>query len=330
MPLEVEAPEFLHGAWYYERHREGSEFAVLCRRVGALDAAEEVVLDRDALAAQHGYMNVSMVKISNDGKQLLYTIDTTGDESFDAYIVTLDEGTGEHRLVCHDVVSVEFSPDSQSVIYTRADDQLRPYQAWIHTLESSVDSAVLLYEESDTSYILDVSRSKDGSSVFLSSNSKSTSEVRVLIMDPTTEAGYQCQLIRGREDGVQYFADRLGDWYIIMASGPEDKEPERTLYRASVKADGGAAPWEAIMRGRAGDAMDDVDVFESFLAVYGRVQGKPAVRILEDYQGETQDMASMGTDKGVRVDIPEPYTAIRPGVPLLLYGVASLIGALQV
>lgn len=47
-------------------------------------SGEEVLLDHNAILRKHGYVSVGVVKLSHDHTWLAYTVDTSGDDSYDA------------------------------------------------------------------------------------------------------------------------------------------------------------------------------------------------------------------------------------------------------
>ncbi|MFM7815746.1 MAG: hypothetical protein ACKPGI_02135, partial [Verrucomicrobiota bacterium] len=64
---------------YYSRTEEGRQYPIQCRRragtdgKAAPDAAEEVLLDLNALAAGQGFLSLGGFDVSDDGRQLLYS-----------------------------------------------------------------------------------------------------------------------------------------------------------------------------------------------------------------------------------------------------------------
>lgn len=55
------------------------------RTLGSIGSSgEEVLLDHNAILREHGYVSVGVVKLSHDHAWLAYTVDTSGDDTYDA------------------------------------------------------------------------------------------------------------------------------------------------------------------------------------------------------------------------------------------------------
>ena len=93
-PDESTAP-YRHGDYYYYwRYEAGRDYAIFARRLGELDAEEEVLLDINELAGDEAYFAVRGVKVSPDHKTLGYAFDTVGRRFYNLRFIDLE--TGEH------------------------------------------------------------------------------------------------------------------------------------------------------------------------------------------------------------------------------------------
>src|SRR4051794_9502943 len=80
--------------WYYSRTVEGCSYRIHCRRRGGMDGPEQVLLDENALAEGHEFLDVGELAVSPDARYLAYSFDHDGDERF--LVRVLDLETGEH------------------------------------------------------------------------------------------------------------------------------------------------------------------------------------------------------------------------------------------
>ena len=60
---EESVPSRRNGAYFYARHVEGGEYAVYCRKVGSLQAEEEILLDGNEAARGHDFFQVRGVSV---------------------------------------------------------------------------------------------------------------------------------------------------------------------------------------------------------------------------------------------------------------------------
>ena len=124
--------------WYLTRTEEGKQYAIHSRQRGTAsgpdaDAPERVILDGNQLAEGHAFFDIGATSITDDGRWLAYTTDTTGFRQYTLRIKDLETGEtlpGEVERVG----SVTWAADSRTLFYTVEDEeQKRQYQLWRHT-----------------------------------------------------------------------------------------------------------------------------------------------------------------------------------------------------
>jgi oligopeptidase B len=199
------------GYWYYSRTEEGKQYPIYCRKKATLEAAEEVILDANELAKGQKFLSVGRRVVSDDGNLLAFTTDTTGFREYELSVKDLRTGKlVESRIV--KAPDVEWAADNKTLFYLTEDEAKRAHKVWRHAVGQPRDKDVLLYEEKDELFWLDLSRSRDRKYVFHTSASFTSGEQRYLPADsPTAE----WKTILPREEGHEYSADhRDGKFYI--------------------------------------------------------------------------------------------------------------------
>ncbi len=78
--------------FYYTRTEEGKQYAIYCRKHGSLEAAEEILLDGNAMAEGHKYFRVGNFVASPNHKLLAYSVDFDGDEMYTIHVKDLASG----------------------------------------------------------------------------------------------------------------------------------------------------------------------------------------------------------------------------------------------
>ncbi len=86
--------------YYYSRTVEGLQYPIRCRKPAAADgsfeagAAEEVVLDQNEMAKGLKFLSIGEFEVSDDGRRLLYSTDTTGFRQYSLFVKDLATGSG--------------------------------------------------------------------------------------------------------------------------------------------------------------------------------------------------------------------------------------------
>ena len=88
-----ETPPVRRGTFlYYSRTTEGKQYPVYCRKRAGIDAAEEVLLDLNALAEREKFLDLGEFEVSDDGNLLAYSLDTSGFREYTLQIKNLQTG----------------------------------------------------------------------------------------------------------------------------------------------------------------------------------------------------------------------------------------------
>lgn len=309
--------------WYYSRTEEGLQYAIYCRKRGNAaapdsNAPELVILDGNQLAEGHAFFAFGDSCITDDGRWLAYTTDTTGFRQYTLHIKDLETGEtlpGEVERVG----SVEWAADNLTLFYTVEDEeQKRQYQLWRHTRGTPHNADVLVYQDDDERFNLAVGRTRDGKYVVMESASHTTSESQVLRGD---EPLGEFKVICPREDEHEYSVDhRNGFWYIRT----NDKGRNFRLVTAPVSAPE-RENWTERLAHRDGVMLEDVDLFAGFYVACEREDGLPRLRLWH-FAGDGPEAAPSG-----EISFPEPAYSASPGVNRIFetityrYGYQSLV-----
>jgi oligopeptidase B len=291
--------------WYYTRTEEGLQYAIDCRKRGsaaapAEDAPEEVILDGNLLSKGHAFFAIGDTDITDDGRWLAYTTDTTGFRQYTLRIKDLETGAtlpGEVERVG----SVAWAADNRTLFYTVEDEeQKRQYQLW-RARGRQLDESALLYQDDDERFNLEVCRTRDGKFLVLESASHITTESRVL---PADQPDGSFTLISPREDAHEYYVDhRNGQWFIWT----NDRGRNFRLVTAPV-ATPGREHWTERIAHRDNVMLEDVDLFAGFFIACEREGGLPRLRLWR-FAGDGPEAAPDG-----EIAFPEPAYSAEPHI----------------
>jgi oligopeptidase B len=259
--------------WYYTRTQEGLQYAIHCRKRGGAAGPEsaeqeEVILDGNRLAEGHAFFAIGATEITDDGRRLAYTTDTTGFRQYTLHIKNLETGETLPGTV-ERVGSVVWAADNRTLFYTVEDEeQKRQFQLYRHLVDTEHTSDALIYQDDDERFNVGAGRTRDGKFLVLESASHITSECWALPADHPEGA---FTVISPRQNLHEYSIDhRNGLWFIRS----NDKGRNFRLVTAPVETPG-RDHWTERIPHRVDVMLEDVDLFAGFFVACVREAGLP-------------------------------------------------------
>jgi oligopeptidase B len=308
LQTDLSVPYQLRGFHYYTRTEEGKQYALHCRRLDAQGAAEELLLDLNQLAEGHPFLGLDSFDVSDDNRLLAYSTDTTGFRQYVLQIKDLRAGTVFPERF-ERVTSVAWAADNRTLFYTVEDETTkRSHRLYRHEL-GSTNAGLLVYEETDERFRIEVERTRSGGFLLLTIASHTASEVRYLRAD---QPSGEFRLIAPREDNHEYYAEHHpglsvghsgteanpagGVFYIRTNSGG------RTFRLVTVPvSDPRREFWRETIPNRPAVMLAGVEAFQSHLALFEREDGLPYLRIV-DLSGAMADFLAASH----RIEFTEP------------------------
>jgi oligopeptidase B len=302
---DVSVP-YRHGNWwYYTRTEEGRQYAIHCRTHGSPsateDTPEQVILDGNQLAVGLAFFALGATDISDDGRWLAYTTDTTGFRQYTLHIKDLTTGETLATEV-ERVGSVTWAADNLTLFYTVEDEvQKRQFQLWRHTRGTPHTEDVVVYQDDDERFNLGAGRTRDGKYLVMESASHTTSEAWAL---PAAEPEGRFTLISPRQDEHEYSIDhRNGLWFIRT----NDRGRNFRLVTTPV-ATPGREHWIERIPHRDNIMLEDVDLFDGFFVACEREDGLPRLRMAR-FTGAGPEAVPNG-----EIAFPEPAYSAHPHI----------------
>ncbi|HVZ82373.1 MAG TPA: S9 family peptidase [Terracidiphilus sp.] len=295
--------------WYYSRTEEGLQYAIHCRKPVSeksaaagpdtgpdADAPEEIVLDGNQLAQGHAFFALGAMEISDDGRWLAYSTDTTGFRQYTLHIRDLATGETLPESV-ERAGSVVWAADNRTLFYTVEDEEQKRQFQLFRAVNGLFSQAVLVYQDDDERFNVAAGRTRDGKYIVMESASHITTECWFL--DAHQPEG-NFTLVAPREDGHEYTIDHRNGCLFIRTN---DKGRNYRLVTAPV-ATPGRDHWTELIPHRDSVALEDVDLFADFFFAVDREDGLPRLRL---WQFSGSGPAAVQTRE---IAFPEPaYTA---------------------
>ncbi|MFA5678976.1 MAG: S9 family peptidase [Pseudomonas sp.] len=218
------------GPWlYYQRTEAGAEYPRYFRSPRPADGSlntdpehEQLLLDLNQLAGD-GFLQLGDFAISPDHQWLAYSLDRQGNEEYQLYLKHLTSGNISDLPLDQADGSLVWANDSVTLFAISLDEASRPATLWRLQLGTP---PVRVYHETDQRFYLHAYRSSSEQWLILASDSKNTSEVRVV---PADDPAADWQLLARRHNGHEYHVDHGPQGLLIRSN---DRGENFALYCA--------------------------------------------------------------------------------------------------
>ncbi|ORZ14719.1 prolyl oligopeptidase family-domain-containing protein, partial [Absidia repens] len=177
-------------------------------------------------------------------------------------------------------------------------------QVYAHRIGTEQTEDILIYEETDNTAFVDITCTKDSKYITINSNSLSSSEIRVIAASFVPGANQNhapppLLLIEPRQPGLEYYVDHHNDSFYILTN------VDGAVNFKLVKAPDGKTSrnhWKDIITMGSTEKIEDVDLFQNHIVIYGRRDGLPVILCHDLIQQETH-----------QVTLPIDFCVITPG-----------------
>ena len=287
--------------WYYGRTVEGSQYGIQCRAplaspddwtppVLSADVpvpGEQILLDANVEAEGHDFFSLGSFEVSNDGRTLLYGVDTEGDERYTIRVRDLETGAALPDEIPGTFAGATFSPDGRFIVYTTVDDAWRPDTVWLHELGTPVADDAKLFHEPDERYWVGAGFTHSDRFLMIELGSSITSEEWLLDADDLRGTP---RVIWPRRDGVEYSSEHAvvdGEdvLYILHNDGALDFE----LVRVAASDPAGAR--ETVLAHEPGRRLLGLSTFRDWAVTAYRREGLERVGMLDYATGAVTEIA---------------------------------------
>ncbi len=273
-PDDASVPYRKDGYWYTTRFEPSQEHPIFVRRKDTAQAAEEILLDVNALAVGHEYYRIGALEVSPDGAWLAFCEDTVGRRQFSLRVKNLRDG----EILAATILDVEsdlaWANDNRTLLYVEKDpDTLLGLYVKKHVLGTDPRHDALVFAQENKSFYTGVSKSKSDCFIFIYMESTVSSEWWYAHAgDPALEF----KTFLAHEPDHEYQLEHLGDDFIIRTNW---RARNFRLMRAPIGRDAGRADWRDVVAHRDDTFIEDFDVFDGFLAVSVRTGGLAKISI---------------------------------------------------
>ena len=278
-------PVFKNGYYYYSRLVEGKDYFVYCRKKETLAAAEEVLLDVNAMAEGHNYFSATGFAVSTDNTLLAYGVDTLSRRQYNIFIKNLQTGELFKDVVPNTEGGPVWANDNKTIFYTAKNPvTLLSEKIKRHTLDTDAGTDKIVYEEKDQSNYIGVDKSKSEKYIFITSRATLSSEVKWVNADKPEEA---FQVFQPRIKEVLYDVDHANDRFYIRTN--LHAKNFKIVTCTEDKKD--TTNWHDLIPHSDSTLISGFDLFKNFIAIDERKGGLTQIHILNTQNNTSHYLA---------------------------------------
>ena len=284
--------------YHYTRFEEGKEYPVYCRKKHSLEAEEEVILDGNVLAEGHAFFEIGEVSLSEDDRLLAYSVDTVSRRIYTVYVKDLQTGEMVGEPIENTSGNVVWASNNKTLFYGVKDMTLRPCKIMRHQLGTNPSDDVMVFEETDETFVTYISKTKSRKYLIINSESTLSSECRILESDRPENS---FRVFQERQPDMLYGIDHYGEHFYIQtnADGARNYKIMRTPIGQTGKQN-----WEEVVAPRDQVMIEGFTIFSKFFVIEERECGLVKIRVkswdgLTDYYldfGEPAYTAGVGAN----------------------------------
>jgi len=265
-------PYELDGYFYYTRYEGDLEYPLYCRKLGSLEAEEEIMLNVNELAEGHDYYQVSGLSMHPSNQKISFGVDTVSRRIYTIYTKDLITGAIDQVTENECTGGSTWSADGNHLFYTVKDaetlrsDKIKRWDALTGVHE-------VIFEESDETFSTFVYKTRSKEFIIIGSGSTMSDEYRFI---PANDPLAEFQIIQPRERGLEYGVSHFGEHFYIRTNA--DGATNFKLIKAPV-ASPSKANWEDVIAHREEVYLESMELFSDYLVLEERSNGLTQLRI---------------------------------------------------
>jgi oligopeptidase B len=263
------------GYFYYNKYREGRDYAMNYRKKESLDAEEELLMDENERAAGHAYYDLGALEISPDNHLLAYSEDTVSRRLYVMRFRDLRTGKEFDEVLENTTGDAVWANDNKTLFYVHKDTEtLMEQKVYRHILGTPQSEDVLIYEEKDEEFSLGIGKTKSKKYIEIVANSTLSTEI--LLLDADKPDGKFVPFLK-REDDHEYSITHDGEYFFIVTNW---KAKNFRLMKTTRAVNTSKNDWEEVIAHRNDVLLEGLDIFRSYMVVEERKEGLLNIRVI--------------------------------------------------
>jgi oligopeptidase B len=267
--------------YYYTRTEEALSYPIFCRKFGAMDAPEEIVLDVNQLAEGKKFTKIGAVAVNSSHSKLAYSVDFAGDEKCEIKVWDFDTGQHMSDSIKNCAGNIVWHNNREGFFYTPVREDHRVDTVMFHDLGSDAKVDKKIFAESNAEYQVMIEKSKSRQYLFIGSEGHSDSEKHLVSLN---DDALQTQLIKAKKANIKYEVEHNGNYIYMLTNDVGDNFRIVRSEIQNLNYDN----WAEYIPLDKNKPLDDFDMSEDYLVLNYKQDGLSSVKMLHLKDGRAQ------------------------------------------
>jgi len=254
---------------YWSEFEEGAQYRKHWRKPVAGGEAQ-LLIDENELAKGKEYFSLGDASVSQNGRFLAFSTDTSGSERYTARIKDLQTGELLPDVIENLRGGLTWVANDTALVYGPSTEEWRTLEAKLHVIGTPAASDVTLYKEEDQSFSVGTGLTAQEDWLIIATGDNETSEVRLV---PAANPTATPILVKPRRKGVEYSVDVRDNELWVWTN---DEHINFRLAKASLKTPG---DWQTVIAGSDDFYLTGFDLFKDFFVTEGRLNGLDQIQL---------------------------------------------------
>jgi oligopeptidase B len=264
------------GDYYYFVRLEKDKYYPIYFRKNKTEI-EELLLDANILGFGKSSFAMGYNVVSDDHSKLIYSFDDDGSERYTICIKDLQLGQDLPDIIKDTIGTIVWNKTNDGFYYTSLSEQWRSDRVFFHKLDTTQAEDILIYQELDPRFNVDISRSSSEEYLLIESGNSTSNETHYFpLKNPQLRLS-----IKRRADHL-YSLDHMGNEFYITTN---DKGKNFRLVSLNERDSFKPNNFKEIIEHSSESYLIDTALYEQYLVVSKRILG---LNRIEYYDLKTQ------------------------------------------
>ncbi len=271
-PNEQSAPFEMNGNMFQIQYEEGKDYSKVVKLTGTKST---VFIDENERAKGHSYYELAEWLPSTNNKMLALSEDFIGRRNYTITVRAFDTKKFLTDKITETDGSFVWANDNKTLFYVKKDpNTLRSYQVYRHTLGTKQSKDILVYEDLDEKYNVDIQKSLNNQYIMIGSESSTTNET--LLIDANNPTQKPIVFLARKKDHL-YNVEVHTDGFYILTN--QDAKNKKLLFSKAIPKS--IEECEEVIAHSTDILLEDFSVFEKHLVIKERTNGLQKIKVID-------------------------------------------------